>query len=104
MAKAHPGQINYSSPGHGTGGHLTSELFSLAAGIRLAHIPYKGANLADLISGVVQVGIQNAGASLPMVRDGRVRGLAVTSLQRSSNAPELPTFAESGFPGFEATS
>ena len=57
----------------------------------------------DLMSGVVQVGIQNAGASLPVVRDGRVRGLAVTSLKRSANAPELPTFAESGYPGFEAS-
>jgi tripartite-type tricarboxylate transporter receptor subunit TctC len=57
-----------------------------------------------LPSGVVQVGIQNAGSSLPLVRDGRVRGIGITSLQRSPNAPELPTFNESGFPGFEATS
>ena len=62
------------------------------------------ANLADLISGVVQVGIQNAGASLPVVRDGRVRGIGITSLTRSANAPELQTFVEAGFAGFEATS
>ncbi len=103
-AKANPGKLSYGTPGVGTPQHIAGELFCFLAGIKMEHIPYKGANLSDLMSGVVQVGIQNAGASLPLVRDGRVRGLAVTSLQRSGNAPELPTFAESGFAGFEATS
>jgi len=103
-AKANPGKLSYGTPGVGTPQHVAGELFCFLAGIKMEHIPYKGANLSDLMSGVVQVGIQNAGASLPVVRDGRVRGLAVTSLKRSANAPELPTFVESGFPGFEATS
>lgn len=103
-AKANPGKLSFGTPGVGTPQHVAGELFCVLSGIKMEHIPYKGANLTDLISGVVQVGIQNAGASLPLVRDGRVRGLAVTSLQRSPNAPSLPTFAESGFPGFEATS
>jgi tripartite-type tricarboxylate transporter receptor subunit TctC len=103
-AKANPGKLSYGTPGVGTPQHIAGELFCHLAGIKMEHIPYRGANLADLISGVVQVGIQNAGASLPVVRDGRVRGIGITSLKRSPNAPDLPTFAESGFPGFEATS
>jgi tripartite-type tricarboxylate transporter receptor subunit TctC len=103
-AKADPNKLSYGTPGAGTPQHIAGEMFSHQAGIKMEHIPYRGANLADLISGVVQVGIQNAGASLPLVRDGRVRGIAITSLKRSPNAPDLPTFAESGFPGFEATS
>ena len=103
-AKANPGKLSYGTPGIGTPQHIAGELFCHLAGIKMEHIPYRGANLADLIAGVVQVGIHNAGAALPLVRDGRVRGIGVTSLQRSPNAPELPTFAESGFPGFEATS
>jgi tripartite-type tricarboxylate transporter receptor subunit TctC len=103
-AKANPGKLSYGTPGVGTPQHIAGELFCHLAGIKMEHIPYRGANLADVMSGVVQVGIQNAGASLPVVRDGRVRGIGITSLQRSANAPELPTFNESGFPGFEATS
>jgi len=103
-AKANPGKLSYGTPGVGTPQHIAGEMFANLAGIKMEHIPYRGANLADLMSGVVQVGIQNAGAALPLVRDGRVRGIAVTSLERSPNAPNLPTFAESGFPGFEATS
>ena len=70
----------------------------------LAHIPYKGAVFTDVIGGRVAMTIQNAGAILPVVRDGRLRGLAVTSLKRSPNIPELPSIADSGFPGFEAVS
>jgi tripartite-type tricarboxylate transporter receptor subunit TctC len=103
-AKANPGKLSYGTPGVGTPQHVAGELFCHLAGIKMEHIPYRGANLADVMSGVVQVGIQNAGASLPLVRDGRVRGIGITSLQRSPNAPDLPTFNESGFPGFEATS
>ncbi|MFO1082718.1 MAG: tripartite tricarboxylate transporter substrate binding protein [Reyranellaceae bacterium] len=103
-AKANPGKLSYGTPGVGTPQHVAGELFCHLAGIRMEHIPYRGANLTDVMSGTVPVGIQNAGASLPMVRDGRVRGLAVTSLKRSANAPDLPTVVEAGFPGFEATS
>ena len=103
-AKANPGKLSYGTPGIGTPQHVAGELLCRLAGIKMEHIPYRGANLTDTMSGIVPVGIQNAGASMPFVRDGRVRGLAVTSLKRSPNAPDLPTVAESGFPGFEATS
>jgi tripartite-type tricarboxylate transporter receptor subunit TctC len=103
-AKANPGKLSYGTPGVGTPQHVAGELFCHLAGIKMEHIPYRGANLTDVMSGVVPVGIQNAGASLPLVRDGRVRGIAITSLKRSANAPDLPTMVEAGFPGFEATS
>jgi tripartite-type tricarboxylate transporter receptor subunit TctC len=103
-AKANPGKLSYGTPGVGTPQHIAGELFCFLAGIKMEHIPYRGANMADLMSGVVQVGIQNAGAAMPLVRDGRVRGIAVTSLKRTPSAPDLPTLAEQGFPGFEATS
>src|SRR5204863_1381058 len=103
-AKARPGKLSYGTPGVGTPQHVTGELLSRLAGIKMEHIPYRGANLTDTMSGIVPIGIQNAGSSLPFVRDGRVRGLAVTALKRSPNAPELPTVVEAGFAGFEATS
>ena len=103
-AKARPGKLSYGTPGVGTPQHVTGELLSRLAGIKMEHIPYRGANLTDTMSGIVPVGIQNAGAAMPFVRDGRVRGLAVTALKRSPNAPELPTVVEAGFAGFEATS
>ena len=103
-AKANPGKLSYGSPGVGTPQHVTGELLCHLAGIKMEHIPYRGANITDTMSGIVPVGIQNAGSSMPFVRDGRVRGLALTALKRSSNAPDLPTVVEAGFPGFEATS
>jgi tripartite-type tricarboxylate transporter receptor subunit TctC len=103
-AKANPGKLSYGTPGVGTPQHVAGELFCHLAGIKMEHIPYRGANLADVMGGIVPLGIQNAGASLPLVRDSRVRGIAVTSLKRSPNAPDLPTMVEAGFPGFEATS
>jgi len=103
-AKANPGKLSYGSPGVGTPQHVAGELFCRLAGIKMEHIPYRGANLSDVMSGVVPVGIQNAGATMPFVRDGRVRGLAITSLKRVPTAPDLPTVAELGYPGFEATS
>lgn len=103
-AKANPGKLSYGSPGVGTPQHVAGEMLCTLAGIKMEHIPYRGANLTDVMSGVVPVGVQNAGASLPFVNDGRVRGLAITSLKRSSAAPNLPTVAEQGFPGFEALS
>jgi len=103
-AKANPGKLSYGTPGVGTPQHVAGELFCRLAGIKMEHIPYRGANLTDTMSGLVPVGIQNAGAAMTFVRDGRVRGLAVTALKRSANAPDLPTVAEAGFPGFEATS
>ncbi|HSH99796.1 MAG TPA: tripartite tricarboxylate transporter substrate binding protein [Reyranella sp.] len=103
-AKANPGKLSFGTPGVGTPQHIAGELLCRLAGIKMEHIPYRGANLTDTMSGIVPVGIQNAGAAMPFVRDGRVRGLAVTALKRSANAPDLPTVVEAGFPGFEATS
>jgi tripartite-type tricarboxylate transporter receptor subunit TctC len=103
-AKANPGKLSYGTPGVGTPQHVAGALLCKLAGIKMEHIPYKGANLTDTMSGIVPVGIQNAGAAMPFVRDGRVRGIAVTSLKRSENSANLPTVAELGFPGFEATS
>jgi tripartite-type tricarboxylate transporter receptor subunit TctC len=103
-AKANPGKLSYGSPGVGTPQHVAGELFCRLAGIKMEHIPYRGANLSDVMSGVVPVGIQNSGSTMPFVRDGRVRGLAITSLERTPAAPDLPTVAELGYPGFEATS
>jgi tripartite-type tricarboxylate transporter receptor subunit TctC len=103
-AKANPGKLSYGTPGVGTPQHITGEMLCRQAGIRMEHIPYRGANMADVLSGVLPIGIQNAGAAMPLVRDGRLRCIGVTSLARSAAAPDLPTVAEQGFPGFEATS
>jgi tripartite-type tricarboxylate transporter receptor subunit TctC len=103
-ARANPGRLSYGTPGVGTPQHIVGEMLCHQAGIRMEHIPYRGANLADVLSGVVPVGIQNAGAAMPLVREGRLRCIGVTSLTRSPNAPDLPTVAEQGFPGFEALS
>jgi tripartite-type tricarboxylate transporter receptor subunit TctC len=104
LAKAKPGTISYGTPGIGTPQHIAGEMLAFQAGIKMEHIPYRGAVMSDVMSGVVPVGIQNMGAIMPFVNDGRLRGIGVTSLKRSPNAPNLPTLAESGFPGFEATS
>jgi tripartite-type tricarboxylate transporter receptor subunit TctC len=104
LAKAKPGSVSYGTPGIGTPQHIAGEMFAYQAGIKMEHIPYRGAVMSDVLSGVVPVGIQNAGAIMPFVRDGRLRGIGITSLKRSPNAPDLPTLNESGFPGFEATS
>jgi tripartite-type tricarboxylate transporter receptor subunit TctC len=104
LAKAKPGTISYGTPGIGTPQHIAGEMLAFQAGIKMEHIPYRGAVMSDVMSGVVPVGIQNMGAIMPFVNDGRLRGIGVTSLKRSPNAPDLPTLAESGFSGFEATS
>ncbi|MCW5742829.1 MAG: tripartite tricarboxylate transporter substrate binding protein [Alphaproteobacteria bacterium] len=103
-ARANPGKLSYGSPGVGTPQHIAGELLGKLAGIKMEHVPYRGAQMTDTLSGVVPIAIQNAGASMPLIRDGRLRGLAVTSAKRSGAAPDLPTVAEQGFPGFEAAS
>ncbi len=103
-AKAQPGSIAYGTPGVGTPQHVAVEMLGRLAGIRMEHIPYRGANLADVMNGVLPLGVQNAGAAIPFVREGRVRGIAISTLARSANLPDLPTVAEQGFPGFEALS
>jgi len=104
LAKAHPGQLSYASPGAGTPQHIGFELLKILARADITHVPYKGAVITDVMGGRVPMTMQNAAAILPTVRAGRLRGLAQTSLQRSPNIPEFPTVAESGFPGFEAVS
>jgi tripartite-type tricarboxylate transporter receptor subunit TctC len=104
LAKAQPGKLSYASPGVGTPQHIAGELLKSMAGIDMTHVPYRGALLADVIGGRVPVTLQNMGAILPIVREGKLRGLAVTSLKRSPSIPELPAVAELGYPNFEATS
>ena len=104
LARAQPGKLSYASPGVGTPQHVGIELLKIMAGLDITHVPYKGAMFTDVIGGRVTMTLQNAAAILPTVRDGRLRGVAQTSLERSPNIPEFPTVAESGFPGFEAVS
>lgn len=103
LMKAKPGQINFASSGSGTSTHLAGELFKLTAGVNINHIPYKGGGpaLADLVGGQVQLMFGNATSILPFIRSGKVKALAVTSIKRSSALPNVPTVAESGYPGFE---
>jgi tripartite-type tricarboxylate transporter receptor subunit TctC len=104
LAKKEPGKLNYASLGSGTAAHLTMEMFKATAGIDITHIPYKGSSpaVADLIAGQVQTMIDGLPSALPHVKAGKLRALAVTSAKRSGAAPELPTIAESGYPGFSA--
>jgi tripartite-type tricarboxylate transporter receptor subunit TctC len=102
-AKARPGTIDYASGGNGTSPHLCMELLESMAGIALVHVAYKGSApaLVDLIGGQVQVAFDNAPNVLPHVKAGKLRALAVSTAARSPLAPELPTVAESGVPGFD---
>ncbi len=103
-AKAKPGQINFASLGSGSTSHLTMEMFMSAAGIKLNHIPFKGspAAHAELMAGQVPVMFDAIPAVLPHIKSGKLRGLGIGTLHRSPFLPELPTIAESGYPGFEA--
>jgi tripartite-type tricarboxylate transporter receptor subunit TctC len=102
-AKAHPGELNFGSGSTGSAGHLAGELFDATAGVKMVHVPYKGAGPAmqDLIGGQIQLMFDNLASSLGQIRAGKVKALAVTTAKRSSLAPELPTIAESGLPGFD---
>ena len=102
-AKAHPGELNFGSGSTGSAGHLAGELFKSMAGVSMVHVPYKGAAPAmqDLIGGQIQLMFDNLASSLGQIRAGKVKALAVTTAKRSSMAPELPTIAESGLPGFD---
>lgn len=104
LAKARPGQINYGSPGVGTVGHLASELFAFQAGVKLNHIPYKGAAqyTVDLIAGNIELAINQFAISAPLVKAGKVRCLGATSRERSPLLPEVPTIAEQGIKDFES--
>jgi tripartite-type tricarboxylate transporter receptor subunit TctC len=103
LAKSKPGGLSYASPGSGTSGHLAAELFKSLAGVFIVHIPYKGAApaLQDLMGGQTQMLFDTLAQSYPQAKAGKVRALAVTSLQRHPVAPEIPTMHESGFRGWE---
>jgi tripartite-type tricarboxylate transporter receptor subunit TctC len=105
LAKAKPGQLNYSSAGNGTSNHLAGELLKSMAGIDLVHVPYKGSApaLNDLIAGQVSLMFDLVLTAAPHIKSGAVRGLAVTGTQRSAVLPELPTVAETGLPGYEVS-
>jgi len=104
LARSKPGQLTYASAGSGSTTHLSAELFKSLAGIDLVHVPYKGGGpaLIDLVAGQVTLYFGSMPASLPHIRSGRLRALGVTSPQRSAAAPDIPSVAESGFPGFDA--
>jgi len=103
---ANPGKLNNGSPGLGSTGHLSAELFNASTGLKMTHVPYKGSapTLADLIGGQIQVVIDNIPPYLPHVQSGKIRALAITTAQRSPAAPNLPTMQEAGVAGYEAGS
>jgi tripartite-type tricarboxylate transporter receptor subunit TctC len=105
-AKANPGKLNFASSGSGTSIHLSGELFKVMAGVQMTHVPYKGSAPAvqDLLGGQVQLMFDNLPSSLPHIKAGKLRALAVTSATRASALPDVPTVAEAGLPGFEASS
>ena len=104
LAKTTPGKLTFGSAGSGTPTHLTAELFGTAAGIQVIHVPYKGAGPAtnDLIGGQLQLMFNNPVSALPHVKSGRLKALATTGTKRAALVPDVPTIAESGYPGFEA--
>lgn len=105
LAKAQPGGLTFASSGIGSGTHMAAGLFMASAGVDLRHIPYRGvvAAIPDLVAGRVSMMFSPLPVVMPLVREGKLRALAVTSLRRSAAVPYLPTIAESGYPGFEAT-
>ena len=105
FAKSRPGQLNFASAGNGSAGHLVMEMFRSAAKIDVVHIPYKGAGPAatELMAGQVSLLFSNPLGSMPHVKAGRLRALAISSSRRIAAMPEVPTVAESGLPGFDAT-
>jgi tripartite-type tricarboxylate transporter receptor subunit TctC len=105
-AKANPGKLNFASSGSGTSIHLSAELFKVMAGVQMTHIPYKGSApaLQDLLGGQVQLMFDNLPPSLPQIKAGKLRALAVTTATRAPALPDVPTVAEAGLPGFESSS
>jgi tripartite-type tricarboxylate transporter receptor subunit TctC len=105
-ARNNPGKLNFASNGNGSSSQLAAVMFDSMAGVDMVHVPYKGLSpaLADLLSGQVQVMFSSVVAILPHIKAGKLRGLAVTGAKRLPSLPDLPTIAESGFPGYEASS
>jgi tripartite-type tricarboxylate transporter receptor subunit TctC len=105
-AKADPGKLNIGTPGHGTAAHITAESLQRLAGFKLTHVPYRGSApmIADLLGDQINVVSDLLPTQIPQLKAGKYAGIAVTGAVRSAALPDLPTVAESGFPGFEATS
>ena len=103
MAKAKPGSINFGSTSHGGSPHMSGELLKTLAQINIAHIPYKGGSpmLTDLMGDQIQIGFDNLPSSMSLIRAGKLRALAVTTATRWPGAPEIPTLAEAGVPGYD---
>jgi len=106
VAKSRPGQLNYASSGSGSAFHLGMELFKRMAGVDIVHVPFKGSALSigAMLAGDVQMMLVGTTTGLPLARSGKARALAMASARRSSLAPELPTIAEAGLPGYEISS
>jgi tripartite-type tricarboxylate transporter receptor subunit TctC len=107
LARARPGELNFGSAGNGSPNHLSMELFKTMAGVRMTHIPYKGGSgqvVTDLLAGHVQLASMGFPPAMPFVKSGRLRAIAVTSVQRSKMLPEVETVSEGGLRGFEVSS
>ena len=104
LAKASPVQLTYGSAGNGSPSHLAGELLKTMSGIKMLHVPYRGGGPAavDQVAGQVQLAFLSAPAVVPFIKNGRLRGLAVTNAKRSLVFPEMPTIAEAGLPGYES--
>jgi tripartite-type tricarboxylate transporter receptor subunit TctC len=104
--KANPGKLSFGSPGIGTSIHVSGELMKSMTGIEMTHVPYKGRQFAipDLLGGQIQLMFDNMPSALPLAKEGKLRALGQTGAKRSPSAPDIPTVAEQGLPGFEATS
>ena len=104
LAKARPGQLNYGSSGAGTTVHLSAELFSSMAGVKMVHVPFKGATeaLTALLGGQLDLMFASLSSSISLIKSGRLKAFAVTGAQRSPSIPELPTMAEAALPGYAA--
>jgi tripartite-type tricarboxylate transporter receptor subunit TctC len=106
QAKGEPGRLTFASPGHGSSPHMSAELFKHMAKVNLTHVPYRGASPAytDVIAGRVDCTFAVMASGLPLVRSGQLRALGVTTATRVTTAPEIPTIAESGVPGYDTSS
>ncbi|WP_422650790.1 Extra-cytoplasmic solute receptor [Cupriavidus sp. H18C1] len=106
LAKSKPGALTFGTPGIGTSPHVAGELFNTVAGVKITHVPYKGRAMAipDLLGGHITMMFDNLPSALPVIKEGKLRALGVTSLKRSASAPDIPTLAEQGLSGFQADS
>ncbi|MBI4206736.1 MAG: tripartite tricarboxylate transporter substrate binding protein [Betaproteobacteria bacterium] len=105
LARAKPDAITFGSPGNGTTGHLAAEMIKSATGVKMTHVPYKGASpaITGLLGGEIAIYVSSIPPALPMMKAGRLKALGVTSAKRTATLPDVPTISESGVPGYEVT-